>query len=155
MMELRPALMPPAFDESWVARLAKLAARIDGAAPGQWEEWLEEFNRDAGTRFTFADFRGIYGGMEHETWVRQVLSGSAVIKIPDITYDELLELLTRVCRAAGVEHENYFWLRLLEANLPDRRLSDLIFWPGNYFGDGDNSRHLSPKEILDIALAAK
>lgn len=45
-------------------------------------------------------------------------------------------------------------MSLLEANLPCRNVSDLIFWPGHYFGDGDNSRDLTPKEILDIALAA-
>jgi hypothetical protein len=154
-MELRPELMPPVLDEARVARLARLAAEIDGVHPGQWEELLDEFNRAAGTAFAFEDFQGIYGAMDHETFVRQVLSEPAARKVPDITYDELLELLTRVCRAAGVEHEVYFWLRLLEANLPDPRLSDLIYWPGQYFGDGNNARELSPREILDIALAAR
>jgi hypothetical protein len=30
------------------------------------------------------------------------------------------------------------------------RLSDLIYWPGEYFGD-DNQRELTPEQILDIA----
>jgi len=34
-------------------------------------------------------------------------------------------------------------------------LTDLIYWPGVYFGDGDNSREMTPKEILDTALRAK
>jgi hypothetical protein len=153
-MDLRPALMPPALDEAKVARLAKLAGRIDGADPGQWEELLEQFNREAGTNLAFADFQRIYQAMDHETFVRGVLSEPAVRRIPDITYDELLELVTRVCNAAGEEHEYSFWLSLLQANLPDPRLSALIYWPGEYFGDGDNSRQLSPREILDIALAA-
>ena len=153
-MQLRPQLMPPALDEAKVARLAELAASIDGARPGEWEDWLEEFNREAGTDLAFLEFQGIAGGMEHETFVRQVLCEPAARKIPDITYEELLELVTRVSGAAGAEHELHFWLRLLEANLPDPRLSDLIFWPDEYFGDGGSSRELSPKEILDIALAA-
>jgi hypothetical protein len=153
-MNLRPELMPPALDEARVARLAKLAARIDGGRPGQWEECLDEFNRKAGTAFTFSDFQGIYGGTDHETFVRQALSEPAVRKVPDVTEEELLELLRRVCGAEGAEHEIAFWLRLLEANLPDPRLSDLIFWPGEYFGDGNDARQLSPREILDIARAA-
>jgi nucleoside-diphosphate-sugar epimerase len=153
-MDLRPELRPPALDEAKVARLAKLAARIDGAYPGQCEELLEEFNREAGTNFTFADFQGIYGAMDHETFVRHVLSKPAARGVPDVTRDDLLELLTRLCNAEGAEHEQQFWLRLLEAKLPDPRLSDLIYWPGEYFGDGDNARQLSPREILDIASAA-
>src|SRR5262249_55678792 len=58
-MQLRRALMPPALDQAKVARLAELAAAIDGANPGQWENALAEFNREAGTTLTFADFQGI------------------------------------------------------------------------------------------------
>jgi hypothetical protein len=76
-VELRPELMPPALDEAKVARLAKLAATIDGARPGQWEDLLEEFNREAGTSLEYDDFQGIYGGMDHDTWVRAVLCGPA------------------------------------------------------------------------------
>ncbi len=31
------------------------------------------------------------------------------------------------------------------------RISDLIYWPGEYFGD--NSREFTPEEIIDIALS--
>src|SRR5262249_56832026 len=97
---------------------------------------------------------GVEGGMEHERGVRAVLSEPAARPVPDITRDELLELIRRLSTAAGEEHEQIFWLRLLEANVPDKRISGLMFWPGDYFGDGNNSRNLSPEEILDIALAA-
>jgi hypothetical protein len=147
--------MPPALDEAKVARLADLAAAIDGARPGQWEDLLDEFNREAGTSLHFADFQGIYGGMDHEVWVRNILSEPALKPIPDITRAELLELLRRVMTAAGKEHEINFWLGLLQANVPDKRISDLIFWPGEYFGDGDHSRELTPEQILDIAVAAR
>jgi hypothetical protein len=153
-MNLRPELLFPPLDEARVARLARLAARIDGAHPGQWEEDLEEFNRGAGTNLAFADFQGVYGGQDHDTWVRSVLAEPFQKPIADITRDEFLELIRRVSAALGKEHEIAFWLGLLEANLPGRRISDLIFWPGDYFGDGDNSRELTPEQILDIAQAA-
>ena len=65
-MELRPELMPPALDEALVARLARLAARLDGAHPGLWEDDLAEFNRLAGTALPFEEFQGIYGGEDHK-----------------------------------------------------------------------------------------
>ena len=56
-MELRPELMPPKLDKATVRRLAKRAATIDGARPGQWEDELAAFNVEANTRFTFEDFQ--------------------------------------------------------------------------------------------------
>jgi hypothetical protein len=146
--------MPTALDEALVERLARLAADIDGAAPGQWEDDLDEFNRTAQTDLTFADFQGIYGGQDHATWVRKVLAEPFRKRLPSIARAELLELIRRVAQADGEEHEIEFWLGLLEVNIPDPRISDLIFWPGEYFGDGDNSRALSPEQILEISQAS-
>jgi hypothetical protein len=150
-MELRSELLPPALDEAKVSRLAGLAAALDGARPGQWEGRLEAFNREAGTSLSFADFQGISGGMGHDTWVRCVLAQPSERRVADVTREGLLELIQRVAAGEGEEHEISYWLRLLEANVPDPRLSDLFFWPGEYFGDGDNSRAWSPEQILDIA----
>ncbi len=76
-MNLRPELMPPKLDEAKLSRLAGLASKIDGALPGLWEELLEEFNCEAGTSLEFADFQGIYGAEEHDTWVRRLLTQQA------------------------------------------------------------------------------
>jgi hypothetical protein len=81
-VELRPELLPPALDEAKVHRLARLAARLDGAMPGQWEEDLTEFNRLAGTTHTITDFQGIYGAEEHDTWVRRLLRGRCIGILP-------------------------------------------------------------------------
>ncbi|MFN9364028.1 MAG: hypothetical protein ACK6CE_04400 [Planctomycetota bacterium] len=45
VMELRPELKPPVLDDKLVERLAELADKIDGARPGEWDEWRDEFNR--------------------------------------------------------------------------------------------------------------
>lgn len=153
-MELRPELQFPAFNEATVQRLADLAAEIDGAVAGQWEDQLEEFNRLAGTSLPFEKFQGIYGGMEHDTWVRNVLCMPLAQRPLELSRDEMLEIITRLCTSAGEEHEMFYWLKLLEANL-DPRISDLIYWPGEYFGDGDNSRAMSPQQILAAALESK
>jgi hypothetical protein len=153
-MKLRPELMPPALDEEKVACLARLAGRLDGARPGECDEELEQFNREAGTAFDYLIFQGIYGSMDHDEWVRGVLVEEGVKVIPGITSAEFLEMIRRVCQSEGEEHETWFWGRLLELNL-DPDIVNLIFWPGDYFDDGDDSRDLSPKQILDIALTAR
>jgi hypothetical protein len=145
--------MPPVLDEAMVARLARLAARIDGAHPGQWEDELAEFNREAGTTLAFGDFQGIYGGQEHDTWVRNILGQKWVRRLPDIHRTELVELARRVMTSDGKEHEMYFWLEMLEVNIPDPQISALFSWPGEFFGDGDDSRELTPEQAIDIALA--
>jgi hypothetical protein len=153
-MNLRRELMPPALDEAKVARLAKLAAVIDGANPGQWEDALAEFNREADTAFGFADFQGSAGGQDQATWARKILAIPFQKRLPDISRAELLEMICRVASAEGEEHEIDFWLGLLEIHIPAPRISDLIFWPGGYFGDGNNDRELTPEQVLDIAQAA-
>ncbi|MCY1461663.1 hypothetical protein D9M71_793420 [compost metagenome] len=45
-----------------------------------------------------------------------------------------------------------FWLEMLALNIADARISDLFFWPGEYFGDGDNARELTPEQIIETAL---
>lgn len=152
-MLLRAELMPPIFDETQVAHLASLASFIDGANPGQWEDELNEFNRIAGTSVDFSEFQGVHGGQSHETWVRSVLVRGRQLRVDDITRDELIELTRRVMKSDGTEHEISFWMRMLALNIPDPFISDLIFWPGEYFADGDNSRVHTPEQVVDIALS--
>jgi hypothetical protein len=157
-MDLRPELMPPVLDEAKVARLADLANLIDesGEPPDVVEASLVEFNREAGTELDFFDFQGIYGAMGHTAWVRMLLVTRAARTVPDISHDELLELITRVVRHDGAEHEIEFWFALLEKNLHDPRLFQLIHQPHAYFSSPP-ARRLTPREILDIldtALAA-
>jgi len=73
---------------------------------------------------------------------------------PPPTDAEALELITRLVSAGGEEWEQFFWTRVLEHHL-DPRISDLIHWPGEYFGDGKNSRELSPQDILDTVRKSK
>jgi hypothetical protein len=75
-MELRTELLPPRLDSHQVERLAELAAELDGFAgtSEDREALVNEFNRDAATDLAFHEFQGIYGGTDHETWVRTVLS---------------------------------------------------------------------------------
>lgn len=150
-MPLRRELMPPVFDGARVARLAELADRIDGAAVGQWDDDSAEFNREAGTDLAVLDFQGISGGQDHRTWVCKLLAEASVRLVPAITCAELVEMVRRVKAGEGAEEEIEFWLGMLAVNLPDPQVSNLLFWPGVYFGDGDDTGDLSPEQLVDTA----
>lgn len=154
-MHLRPELMPPRLDEARVVRLAELAAAMDSSGEPLETLWgmLDAFNREAGTALELVDFQGIYGWTNHDSWVRTLLVTREAQSIPGISYEELLELTTRVMHHDGATHEVEFWFALLEKNLPEPRLSELIHQPDAYFG-GPAGRDRTPREILDTALAA-
>ena len=66
----------------------------------------------------------------------------------DLAEEEMLDLIQRVCQSSGSEFQTEYWVECLRINTGDENISDLIFWPGEYFHDGDNSRELSPSDIL-------
>jgi hypothetical protein len=150
-MELRSELMPPVLDESRVARLTKLAQEIDCGHPELTLSQLAQFNREAMTELEFIDFQGIYGGQDHDTWVRKILATPYEQRVADITRQELIELARRVMEGDGADHDVEFWLSMLEINIPNERISDLIFWPDEYFEDVSYSQALSPEQVIDIA----
>jgi len=39
-----------------------------------------------------------------------------------------------------------------ERHIPDARISELFFWPGEYSGDGDNFREPTPEQIIETVL---
>lgn len=159
-MDLRPELMPPVLDEVLVARLAQLAAAIDGARPGEWEDELLEFNRLAGTDIPFAHFQGIYGGEDHADWVRRVLNRERVRPVSGVTREELVEVVRRCLPQSGYWDQRDAWMAILDANVPRPRASNLLFYPPDYdestntWGGGRRMGEYNPTpdQIVDWAL---
>jgi hypothetical protein len=155
-MNLRPEFQTPPLDETLVARLADLAATIDGARPGEADDELAEFNALAGTTFEADDFQGIYGGEEHVQWVRRLLLTRLAPVVSDLTRDDLIAAFARIlARDDRSEEDRDYLCATLHRSLDDPRIEELIDWPGEYFGDGDNSRSLTPEEMADAALAKR
>lgn len=160
-MDLRPELTPPALDQAKVSRLAKLAATLDGANPGDWEEDLAEFNRLAGTALLIEDFQGIHGAEDHGTWVRRILVGKAVRPVPKVTHSELVEVVRRAMSPSDYpDHEAY--MAIFDANVPLPGASNLIFYPLDYdpatnsWGGGRPMGEYdpTPEQIVEWALSS-
>lgn len=153
-MTRRPELHPPPIDETLVTALSNLAAEIDGARPGEWEEALEEFNRLAPTPLKFEDFQGIYGGEEHQEYVRRLLATSNLPAIADLSREDLIEAFQRILDPECPRHEQWFLIQTLSKNLDDPQISDLIYWPNEYFKKVVLAE-LSPEQMADAVLERK
>ncbi|MFK3769234.1 hypothetical protein [Pseudomonas putida] len=154
-MVLRSVLMPPKLDEQLVSKLTGLSEEIDCGKRDLTQHLVIEFNQLAATAFDFLDFQGIYGGQDHDTWVRKVLYGPYIKPVADITTDELVEMMRRVMECEGAEHEVDFWIFMLEVNVPNERLVDLVFHPQVYFADPEFSQELSPEQAVYLAMNTK
>jgi hypothetical protein len=158
-MDLRPELLPPKLDEGLIARLADLAAEIDGARPGEWEDCLAEFNRLAGTAVPFEHFQGISGAEYHADWVRRLLHREQTNPAADVTRDELVEIVRRAMPQNGYpDYEAY--MVVFDANVPRPKASNLIFYPPDYddatntWGGGRMMGEYdpTPQQIVDWAF---
>lgn len=143
---------PPPLDEKLVQHLAEIASRLDGSNEDETESLLDEFNRLAGTSIPFAELQGIYGAEEHEDYVRRVLTDKMTNANPSLTRDALAEMLRRVCENPSDDAYVQFVFSTVEKTYGDNQISDLIFWPGEYFGDGNNSREMTPHQMADAVL---
>lgn len=158
-MELRPQLEPLKIDEQLAARLALLAAKIDGARPGEWDEWLSEFNELAKTSIPFEHFQGIYGGEDHIEWVRRILHDQHTKPVDDVTRDELIEIVRRAMPQNGHSQAEAY-MAIFDKNVPRPVASNLIFYPPDFdvaTNTWDGGRMIgeynpTPEQIVDWAL---
>jgi hypothetical protein len=157
-MELRPDLMPPALDESLVARLANLAAQLDGDPD---EDMRAEFNRLADTNIPMAEFQGIWRGEDHEDYVRRVLYYRQIKPAAGVTRAELVEVVRRAMPTNEFFDQHEAYMAVFDANVPLEGASSLIFYPPDYDADTDTWRggqqvgeyNPTPEQIVEWALA--
>ena len=158
-MKLRPELMPPLLDEELVARLAELAALLDGDPD---EAKRAEFNRLAGTNISMREFQGIYGGENHEEYVRRVLYHRLITPFPGVTRAELAEVVRRAMPSNEFFDQHEAYMAVFDANVPLPGASNLIFYPPDY--DERNNTwaggrpmceyNPTPEQIVDWALGS-
>ena len=92
-----------------------------------------------------------FGSVKPEIFARRQLV--AWDRLPtDITHQEMLEMIERISTAKGDQLQIQYWLVCLAASTGDDKISDLLFWPGSYFGDANDATSMSPVEILATAL---
>ena len=151
---MRPELLNPVRDKRRKDAAIAMAHELYRLheAGRDYSDRLPEFSENVGRPVSVADVHGAFGSVPAESFAKDLLADRSAIP-KDLSEGEMLELIERICKADGTESQISYWLNCLEINTGDERLSDLIFWPGEYFGDGDDSRELSPQDILRTAIA--
>jgi hypothetical protein len=142
----------PKLDEDLVQRLAKIAARLDGGDELADASLLDEFNQLADTDIPFSEFQGIYGAEEHIDYVRRVLTDRATEASPNLDREALKGIFAKVLADPCDDAYLQYIFTTIEKTFGDTQISDLVFWPGEYFGDGDNQRELTPELMADAVL---
>ena len=144
---LNPVATHPALPEA-----ERLARQIYGLheAGSDYSVELQQLGRAAGRVISCQQVLGAFGSISPETFAQKALVNWNALPA-DATEAEMLEMLELICQARGSEFQVEYWVQCLRANTGDDRLSELIFWPDEYFGQR-MERELSAKEILDVAL---
>jgi hypothetical protein len=149
---MRPELSEPADQDLFkrVLPLTKAVLQLHEAGQDYAPE-LHRTSRLLGRIVGKSEVLAAFGSADAEAFARRLAINWQILPT-DLSEPELLELLDAVCTARGDPVHIEYWVRCLEVNTGDERISDLIFWPDEYFGAGYDGRELAPVEMLEVAL---
>lgn len=143
-MDLRPELLPPSVAPEYLAALAREIERIAQLiVTGDPDEAIAAFNQHTGQDYDFTDFAE-YSSHRDLLDFAQEAARPAHPRVPDVTRDELVEIVRRI-RAAGPDADYY--LLLFRTNVPHPAPTNLIYHPPADLLDA------SADQIVDAALA--
>lgn len=155
-MPIPPRLRPPTPSAEEVREYTELCRRIENgryADDDELDDLLRRWNRRAGTMYVVENFRTYYGSMEIDEFVARMLMGTPKL-VPDLSYAELRAVLEEQISGSLSEPECYYYLDWLDANLPGANVSDLIYWPNEWFKDESLLQvEFTPDQILAYAMA--
>jgi hypothetical protein len=142
------------LDEALVAELAALADQLDGAPEEGSEALLERFQRLSGTQVTHAELQGIYGGEEHETWVRRLLAVQQARLDPSLDRTAVVAMLQRVLDDPCDDAYLGWAFATLEHTFGVTDVSDAVFWPEHFFG-ADGPSEPTAEQIADAVMGGR
>jgi len=126
------------------------------------EALLQQWHSYARRRCDPYEFQTYWKAVSRETFVQNALNPEPSFD-KDVVYSEALAVLDAVSTAAVSESECDYYLGWLKAQFPGANLSDLIYWPDEWFGDASLFRdasgafkpeaQLSSNQILAYAMA--
>lgn len=112
---------------------------------------IDDWNRQSVNPYEFSDFRDFSSWTSAKDFTRMAFNQEKYIE--DLTWDELVQIISLVCNAEGKESEQSYALGLLEKNF-NANPSDLIYWPNEWFQDEDMLHvDLTPEEIAGYLMA--
>lgn len=128
VVDLRAELMPPSVSRQRLDELSRAISRIADlvlCGSERADAEVTAFNARTGHDYMPLDFVEYDGSRSPAEFALQA-ARPAPPRIADVTTEELAEIVRRIL--AGDPQTDHY-LRLLEANVPHPRVSDLIFHP--------------------------
>lgn len=129
-------------------RLDELCTEIERVAdlltsrPEAADEAIAAFNAMMGHAYEAFDFAGYHSGRSLEDFAKEAARPARPVAA-DMSRDECVECVRRLLMASP---ESDYYLRLVEANLPHPRVSDLVFHLA------DAPKDASAERIVDEAM---
>ncbi|WRZ88029.1 hypothetical protein OHB54_02510 [Streptomyces sp. NBC_01007] len=144
-MDLRSELLPPPVEQQHLEEVCSEIERIGDliASGGPADDAVAAFNERTGHEYVSLDFTEYYGWRDLQDFAREA-ARPAWPKVPDITRDELAEIVRRVL---ANDPEADYYLRLFEVNVPHPQATSLIYHPPAELQDA------SAQAIVDAALS--
>jgi hypothetical protein len=128
----------PPISPAEIREFCQLCSAIEDGVHRDHDEvdaMIARWNARACRSYEPVDFTKYYGAMDTEEFVHEALQ-PAPTYVPDVTYAELREVLEEVSTASiESQAEHSYFLTWLEVNLPDSNVSDLLYWPNEWFGN--------------------
>ena len=151
-MSLRPSLILKKPDSARIDEIRAMAERIVHSIDqgGDPKEDIATIRELTGRDYDFEYFRTLYSHSSIEEFAEEA-SLPVPRKVPDITKDELIEII-RLAKEYRMPDMTYY-CQLFDANVPLPGASNLLFYPkdskdGQDIGDYDPT----PEEIVEQAL---
>lgn len=126
------------------------------------ERLLQRWHSHARRRCDAYEFQTYWKAFSKETFVLDALNPEPSFD-KDVVYSEAFAVLDAVTNAAVPESEINYYLGWLEAQFPECNMSDLVYWPDEWFGNALLFRDangafkpesaLSNDQILGYAMA--
>jgi len=150
---LQPPPVAAADFRRWCDLCTEIEALATGNEDGRLSTLLAEWNGKAHHEYTPVEFKTYYGAVSKEEFVRDALSPRPRW-IEDLTFEEAREAVAAIMSAEPTREDTCHALRVLDLNLPGGELSDLMYWPNEWFGDEQMLRvELTPAQVLEYAMA--
>jgi hypothetical protein len=133
-MPIPPRLVPKKASKQEVQELSALCDEIERGVVAREDvsPLLAKWNARACRAYEPTEFKTYYGAMSTEEFVRGALN-SPVAMDSALTWDEVVAVFDAVMGGKLAAWELDFFRDWLEAQFADANISDLIFWPNEWF----------------------
>ena len=122
--------------EALIQEMTELCGEIERELEngGDASELLSKWHERAGGKYEKDDFLRYWKSIGIEEFVLGALNSTPTY-CTDLKYGEVVSILNSIMTAELAENQTSHYIDWLETQFPNSNISDLIYWPDEWFGD--------------------